>query len=209
MALEPRCAAPEAVPTVAPWNELPQTITVLMQVCLRVGSRVEPMNLSGPGWRYHSPARGLIAGSMMSSGVALPSEPTRLYQTTMLCARASSCSRFRFGIAATQRGRAVQLPFIISRNRRAVVEGSTVTSFSSGGGGATAEFQSEMTSATDGDPNNATTSALAAAERRDGIMLSSLYLGGPRRVRPRAKIETSLHSGYTGGRLRVNSTASP
>src|SRR5713226_6561477 len=116
-----------------------------MPACLRVGSRVEPMNLSGPGWRYHSPARGLIAGSMMSSGVALPFEPTRLYQTTMLCARASSCSRFRFGIAATQRGRAVQLPFIISRNRRAVVEGSTVTSFSSGGGGATAEFQSEMT----------------------------------------------------------------
>src|SRR6516225_2047567 len=155
-----------------------------MPACLRVGSRVEPMNLSGPGWRYHSPARGLIAGSMMSSGAALPFEPTRLYQTTMLCARASSCSRFRFGIAATQRGRAVQLPFIISRNRRAVVEGSTATSFSSGGGGATAEFQSEMTSATDGDPNNATTSALAAAARRDGVMLPSLYLGSPRNVRP-------------------------
>src|SRR5258707_1947937 len=175
-----------------------------MPACLRVGSRVEPMNLSGPGWRYHSPARGLIAGSMMSSGVALPFEPTRLYQTTMLRARASSCSRFRFGIAATQRGRAVQLPFIISRNRRAVVEGSTVTSFSSGGGGATAEFQSEMTSATDGDPNNATTSALAAADKRDRIQVSSLYLGGPHSGPPQAKIEQSLHSGYTAGRLRVN-----
>src|SRR5712671_3189453 len=148
-----------------------------MPACLRVGSRVEPMNLSGPGWRYHSPARGLIAGSMMSSGVALPFEPTRLYQTTILCARASSCSRFRFGIAATQRGRAVQPPFIISRNRSAVVEGSTVTSFSSGGGGATAVFQSEMTSAADGDPRNATRNApLAAAAKRDGVMLSSLYL---------------------------------
>src|SRR5258708_21861052 len=179
MALEPRCAAPEAVPTVAPWNELPQTITVLMPACLRVGSRVEPMNLSGPGWRYHSPARGLIAGSMMSSGVALPFEPTRLYQTTILWARASSCSRFMFGTAATQRGRAVQPPFIISRNRSAVVAGSTVTSFSSGGGGTTAVFQSEMTSATDGAPTNATRSAPpAATAKRDGVIGSSLYLDG-------------------------------
>src|SRR5712671_2646759 len=149
-----------------------------MPACLRVGSRVEPMNLSGPGWRYHSPARGLIAGSIMSSGVALPFEPTRLYQTTMLCARASSWSRFRFGIAATQRGRVVQFPFIISRNRSAVVDGSTMTSFSSGGGGATAVFQSEMTSATVGDPSNANRSAPPAAAKRDDVMLSSLYLGG-------------------------------
>src|SRR5712691_10120037 len=137
---------------------------------------------------------------MMSSGVALPFEPTRLYQTTMLCARASSCNRFRFGIAATQRGRAVQFPFIISRNRSAVVEGSAVTSFSSGGGGATAVFQSEMTSATDGDPSTATRKPLAAA-RRDGAMLSSLYPCGPRKVRPCPKIEHSLHSGYTAVRL--------
>src|ERR1700674_1258292 len=137
------------------------------------------MNLSGPPWRYHSPARGLIAGSMMSSGVALPFEPTKLYQTTMFFARASSCSRFMFGTAATQRGRAVQLPFIMSRNRSAVVAGSTVTSFSSGGGGATAVLQSEMTSAPDGDPSNATRSApLAAAAKRDGVMLSSLYPDG-------------------------------
>src|SRR5258708_28371703 len=179
MALEPRCAAPEAVPTVAPWNELPQTITVLMPACVRVCSSVGPMNLSGPGWRYHSPARGLIAGSMMSSGVALPFEPTRLYQTTILWARASSCSRFMFGTAATQRGRAVQPAFIMSRNRSAVVEGSTVTSLSSGGGGTTAVFHSEMTSATVGDPRNATRSApAAAAAERNGVMLSSLHFGG-------------------------------
>src|SRR5271169_6973219 len=155
-------------------------MTVLMPACFSVGSSVEPKNLSGPGWRYHSPSRGFIAASMMSSGVALPFEPTRLYQTTMLWARASSWSRFMFGTAATQRGRAVQPPFMISRNSSAVVEGSTVTSFSSGGGGATALFQSETTSATDGDPSNATRSAPPAAARRDDVMLSSLYLAGPR-----------------------------
>src|ERR1700720_2571424 len=149
-------------------------ITVLVPACLSTGSSVEPRNLSGPGWRYHSPARGLIAASMMSSGVALPSEPTRLYQTTMLWARAPSCSRFMFGTAATQRGRAVQPPFMMSRNNSAVVEASTVTSLSSGGGGATAVLQSEMTSATDGDLSHATRSAPpAAAAKRDGVMLSS------------------------------------
>src|SRR5580704_7901077 len=149
-----------------------------MPACLRVASSVEPRNLSGPPWRYHSPARGLIAGSIMSSGFALPFEPTRLYQTTMLCARASSCSRFMFGTAATQRGRALQPAFIMSRNRSAVVEGSTVTSFSSGGGGTTDVLQSEMTSATDGDPSKASSvpavAAAAAAEKRDAVMVSSL-----------------------------------
>ena len=88
---------------------------------------------------------------MTSSGVALPFEPTRLYQTTMSWARASSCMRLMVGIAATQRGRAVQPVFMMSSNNSAVVDGSTVTSFSSGGGGATAVLQSEITSATDGD----------------------------------------------------------
>ena len=32
----------EAVPTVAPWNELPQTITVLIPACRSVGSRWSP-----------------------------------------------------------------------------------------------------------------------------------------------------------------------
>src|ERR1700720_891661 len=152
-------------------------ITVLVPACLSVGSSVEPRNLSGPPWRYHSPARGLIAGSMMSSGVALPFEPTRLYQIVMLFARASSYSRFMFGTAAMQRGRAVQPPFMMSRNSSAVVEGSIVTSFSSGGGGATAVPQSEMMSASDGDPSHATRSAPpAAAAKRDSVMFSSLYL---------------------------------
>src|SRR4051812_35486061 len=142
-----------------------------MPACRSVGSSVEPMNLSGPDWRYHSPARGLMAGSMMSSGVALPFEPTRLYQTTMLCLRASSCSRLIFGTLATQRGRALQLPFMISRNRTAVVDGSTVTSLSSGAGGATTLLQSEIMSASDGDPSHATRSpAPAATEKRDDDM---------------------------------------
>src|SRR5262252_7440541 len=116
-----------------------------------------------------------MAGSTTSSGVALPFEPTRLYQMTMLCARAASCSRFMFGTAATQRGRALQFPFIMSRKRSAVVEGSIVTSSSSGGGGATAVFQSDTTSATEGDPSHAARSAPpAAAAKRDAVMSISL-----------------------------------
>src|SRR5580704_12953454 len=172
MTLKPRCAASWAVPTVAPWNELPQMITVLMPACLSVGSSVEPRNLSVPCWRYHSPSRGLIAGSMMSSGIALPLAPTRLYQTTMLWARACSCNCFMLGTAATQRGRAEQPAFMMSRNRSAVVDGSTVTSLSSGGGGTTAVLQSEMTSATDGDPSKPASSiARAAAVKREAVML--------------------------------------
>src|SRR6202042_2821570 len=126
-------------------------------------------------WRYHSPSRGLIAGSATSSGVALPFEPTRLYQTTMLCARAASCSRLIFGTAAAQRGRELQLLFMMSRNSSAVVAGSTVTSLSSGGGGTTDVLHSEMTSATDADPSMATSSVPAQAAAKHGaFMMSSL-----------------------------------
>src|SRR6202051_1414362 len=173
MTLYPRCTASCDVPTVAPWKELPQTITVLMPACLSIGSSVEPKNLSGPPWRYHSPSRGFIAASMTSFGVALPSMPTRLYQTTMSWARASSCLRLMVGIAATQRGRAVQPAFMMSSSSSAVVAGSTVTSFSSGGGGATAVLQSEITSATDGDPSNATITAPPTAATRDGVIVGS------------------------------------
>src|SRR5215469_3048697 len=166
-------------------------ITVLIPASLRTGSSVEPRNLSVPCWRYHSPARGLIAGSTTSSGVALPFEPTRLYHTTMLCARASSCNRFMFGTAATQRGRALQLTFIMSRNRSAVVAGSTVTSLSSGGGGTTAVLQSEMTSATDGDAS-APIKSVAAAVAAKRVMFSSL-LGTTERG---ARIGQSPGEGY-------------
>src|SRR6202043_1967372 len=112
---------------------------------------------------------------MTSFGVALPSMPTKLYQTTMSWARASSCMRLMFGIAATQRGRAVQPIFMISSNNSAVVAGSTVTSFSSGGGGATAVLQSEMTSAADGDTSNAMMIAPPTAAKRDGVMMGSRW----------------------------------
>ena len=79
-----------------------------------------------------------------------------------------------FGIAATQRGRAVQPAFMMSSNKSAVVAGSTVTSFSSGGGGATAVLQSEITSATDGDPSNAAMTAPPTAAKRNGVMVGSL-----------------------------------
>src|SRR5258706_14235553 len=123
------------------------------------------MNLSGPPWRYHSLAlRGLIAGSITSSGVALPFEPTRLYQTTMLCARAASWIRLRLGTAATQRGRAVQPAFMMSRKSTAVVAGSTVTSLSSGGGGANAVFPYEIASKRDGGARKATIKLHAALQ---------------------------------------------
>src|ERR1700724_2462211 len=112
---------------------------------------------------------------MTSFGVALPSMPTTLYQTAISGARAASCMRVMYGIAATQRGRAVQPAFMMSSNSSAVVAGSTVTSFSSGGGGTTAVLQSEMTSATDGEPSKAMSSVpAAAAAKRDGVILSSL-----------------------------------
>src|SRR5882762_142562 len=163
-----------------------------MPACLSVACRAEPRNLSGPPWRYHSPAlRGLIAGSITSSGVALPFEPTRLYQTTMLCARAASWIRLRFGTAATQRGRAVQPAFMMSRKRSAVVAGSTVTSLSSGGGGAFAVFQSEMTSAAPGDAASTPIAAPAipAAQRPTVrfLMMTSLVqtrAGRPSRQEP-------------------------
>src|ERR1700722_20314743 len=105
---------------------------------------------------------------MTSFGVALPSMPTKLYQTTMSWARAASGVRLRVVRAATQRGRAVQPVFMMSSNNSAVVAGSTVTSFSSGGGGATAVLQSEITSATDGDASNAMMIAPPTAAKRDG-----------------------------------------
>src|ERR1700730_2905013 len=115
---------------------------------------------------------------MTSFGVALPSMPTRLYQTTMSWARASSCTRLIVGIAATQRDRAVQPAFMMSSNNSAVVAGSTVTSFSSGAGGATAVLQSEITSATDGVPRKAAMTAPPTAAKRDDVMMGSRYPGG-------------------------------
>src|SRR5579871_1644865 len=78
-----------------------------------------------------------------------------------------------FGIAATQRGRAPQPAFMMSSSSSAVVEGSTVTSFNSGAGGATAVLQSEITSAIDGDPASATMNAAPAAARRNDIIKAS------------------------------------
>src|SRR5882724_2237941 len=98
-----------------------------------------------------------------------------------------------FGTAATQRGRAPQLPFMISRSSSAVVEGSTVTSLSSGGGGATAVLQSEMTSAIVGEPTNVSRSAPAV--KRETIMMSSLYLGNEARSRPES--EPVAHADHT------------
>src|ERR1700675_1857795 len=115
---------------------------------------------------------------MTSFGVALPSMPTRLYQTTMSWARAASCMSLMFRIAATQRGRAVQPVFMISSIKSAVFEGSPVTSFSSGGGRASAVLQSEMTSATDGDTSKAAMTAPPMAAKRDGVMVGSRYPGG-------------------------------
>src|SRR5262244_3057961 len=53
----------------------------------------------------------------------------------MLWARATSMSLRTVATVARQRGRAPQLPFIMSSTRSAVVLGSTLTGLSSGGGG--------------------------------------------------------------------------
>src|SRR5262245_32433659 len=70
---------------------------------------------------------------------------------------------------------------MISRSSSAVVEGSTVTSFSSGGGGATAAVQSEITSASDGEPTKVSRSAPPAAVKRENVMMSSLYVARGRK----------------------------
>src|ERR1700756_4222323 len=78
---------------------------------------------------------------------------------------------------STQLGRALQPVFIISRNRSAVVEGSMATSLSSGGGGAAAVLQSEMISATDGDPSRARSRVLpTAAGKRDSTALFLIFM---------------------------------
>ena len=98
--------------------------------------------------------------------------------------------RLMVGIAATQRGRAVQPAFMMSSNNSAVVAGSTVTSLNSGGGGATAVLQSEITSATDGDARKAAMIAPPMAAKRDGVMMGSGGCGKQR------KIEQGRRSGY-------------
>src|SRR5579864_2230276 len=105
-----------------------------------------------------------------------------------------------FGTAAMQRGRAEQLPFMMSRNNSAVVAVSTVTSLSSGGGGITAVFQSEMTSAVDGDPSDATSNAPPAAARRDSVIWSSLYSHGREQRDLAQRIEQWRRSGYSAVR---------
>src|SRR6266550_6271934 len=62
-------------------------------------------------------------------------------------ARAASWSFLTLGTVATQRGRAVQPDFIISRMRRAVVLPSSVTGLSSGTGGVFTVAHSVMMSA--------------------------------------------------------------
>src|ERR1700674_1897248 len=104
----------------------------------------------------------------MSAGVALPSLPTRLYHTIAPAARAASWSRLTLGTVATQRGRAPQFIFIMSRMSRAVVEPSSVTGLSSGFGGSFTVAQSSRTSAAEDDAANAIrrTPAATAAQRK-------------------------------------------
>ena len=52
-----------------------------------------------------------------------------------------------------------------------MLEGSTVTSLSSGGGGTTALFQSAMMSAWVGSASAASRSTPVATEKRDGVMV--------------------------------------
>src|SRR5882672_11624036 len=150
-------------------------MTVLMPRAFSFSSRFEPRNLSGPFWRAHSPSRGINPGSITSAGVALPSLPTRLYHTIAPAVRAAAWSRLTLGTVATQRGRAPQLAFIISRMRRAVVEPSSVTGLSSGAGGGFTVAQSLRISAVEDDAANAIMSTpAAAAAPRNRVRMSNI-----------------------------------
>src|SRR4029077_3924915 len=121
-----------------------------------------------------------------SAGVAMPLLPTRLYHTIAPAARAASFSRLTLGTVATQRGRAPQLAFIMSRRSRAVVGPSSVTGLSSTGGGAFAVAQSwRMSAAKDETPNEIMIATAAAAAPRNTVrmfnILPSLGLYKPKR----------------------------
>src|SRR5258708_7445863 len=146
-----------------PWNDVPQTMTVLIPRAFSFSSRFEPINLSGPFWRTHSPSLAVNPGSIWSAVVAMPLLPTKLYHTIAPAVRAESWSRLTVGTVATQRGRAPQFAFIMSRMSRAVVEPSSVTGLSSGGGGAFAVAQSSRMSAAEDDAANAIMIVIAAA----------------------------------------------
>jgi len=103
-----------------------------------------PINLSGPDVMMGSAARG--ARSVAISPGTAPAD--RLYTIKIPFERAKSRSFFIFGIDVKQRGRRSELQVCLlkSSNKKAVVLGSTVTSFSSGGGGVLMEFHSAITS---------------------------------------------------------------
>src|SRR5580692_6136959 len=73
--------------------------------------------------------------------------PTKLYHTIAPAVRAAVLSFLTAGTDATQRGRAPQFIFIMSKMRRAVVGPSSVTALTSIGGGAFTEDQSSRISA--------------------------------------------------------------
>src|SRR6266851_5722722 len=140
-------------------------------------SKFEPINLSGPFWRTHSPSPGVNPGSITSPGVAMPLLPTRLYHTIAPAFRAASFSRLTLGTVVTQRGRAPQLAFIMSRMSRAVVEPSSVTGLSSGGGGAFAVAQSSRISEAKDDAANAIMIVIAAvAAPRNRVRIFNIVL---------------------------------
>src|SRR6202045_230529 len=122
----------------------------------------------------------------MSAGVALPSLPTRLYHTIAPAARAASWSRLTVGTVATQRGRVPQFAFIMSRMSRAVVEPSSVTGLSSGGGGAFAVAQSSRISVAKDVAANAImiVTTAAAAPRNRVLTLNILPSLGSNQTEP-------------------------
>src|ERR1700688_3516841 len=140
-------------------------------------SRFEPINLSGPFWRAHSPSFAAVPGSIWSAVVAMPLLPTKLYHTIAPALRAASCSFLTAGTVATQRGRAPQLAFIMSRMSSAVVGPSTVGGLSSMGGGAFAVAQSSrMSAAADEAANAIMTVTVAVIAPRNKFLIFSIVL---------------------------------
>src|SRR5476651_2684956 len=92
--------------------------------------------------------------------------------------RAVSISFLTAGTVARQRGRAAQLPFIMSRIKSAVDLPSTVTGLSSGTGGAlTVPHSVVISPALTGDVASMMVAArVSAVKRREAFMVSSLFV---------------------------------
>src|SRR5690349_14229855 len=117
-------------------------MTVVMPFSLRSFSRSVSLNLSTPDDTIGSSADGATSAAMSA---ALPPPPT-VKTTGMPAVRAAASKAFTLGMEAMQRGLrcGLQLCWLKSSIKSAVVFLSIVTVFKAGGGGAFTEDHSSM-----------------------------------------------------------------